>query len=111
LTQRIGILGGGISGVALAAQLGSDVDVLEKATTLGGLCRTVIESGYTFDAAGPHIMFSKNKAVLELMVSVLGDNVHQRRRENRISVGLVVKPVTIPLLRAAIIAATSAQSA
>ena len=29
-------------------------------------------------------MFSKNKEVLQLMVDVLGDNVHQRRRENRI---------------------------
>ncbi len=84
MTAGIGILGGGISGIALASQLGANVEVLEKATTIGGLCRTVIESGYTFDAAGPHIMFSKNKAVLELMVSVLGDNVHQRRRENRI---------------------------
>jgi protoporphyrinogen oxidase len=85
-TERhdIGILGGGISGVALAAHLGDDVDVLEKRAHVGGLCATVIEDGFTFDAAGPHIMFSKNKEVLNLMISVLGDNVHQRRRENRI---------------------------
>ena len=29
-------------------------------------------------------MFSKNKEVLNLMVDALGDNVHQRRRENKI---------------------------
>jgi protoporphyrinogen oxidase len=29
-------------------------------------------------------MFSKNKEVLNLMIEVLGDNVHQNRRENRI---------------------------
>ena len=29
-------------------------------------------------------MFSKNKEVLNLMISVLGENVHQNRRENRI---------------------------
>jgi protoporphyrinogen oxidase len=80
----LGILGGGISGVALAAQLGEQVEVLEKSDVLGGLCGTVVEDGFTFDAAGPHIMFSKNKEVLSLMISVLGDNVHERRRENRI---------------------------
>lgn len=83
---RIGILGGGISGVALAAHLGAGekVELLEAADRLGGLCSTVQEAGFTFDAAGPHIMFSKNKDVLTRMVWVLGANVHQRRRENRI---------------------------
>jgi len=82
--RRTGILGGGISGIALAAQLDENVEVLEKRESLGGLCGTIIENGFTFDAAGPHIMFSKNKDVLNLMISVLGDNVHQRRRENKI---------------------------
>ena len=82
--RRVGILGGGISGIALAAHLDEDVDVLEKRSRIGGLCGSVIDQGFTFDAAGPHIMFSKNKDVLNLMVSVLGDNVHQKRRENKI---------------------------
>ncbi|HEX6179441.1 MAG TPA: FAD-dependent oxidoreductase, partial [Thermoanaerobaculia bacterium] len=82
--RRVGILGGGISGIALASQLGEDVDILEKRSRIGGLCGTIIENGFTFDAAGPHIMFSKNKDVLQRMVAVLGDNVHQKRRENRI---------------------------
>jgi len=81
---HLGILGGGISGVALAAHLGDDVEILEKSHEIGGLCGTIVEDGFTFDAAGPHIMFSKNKEVLNLMISVLGANVHQRRRENRI---------------------------
>jgi protoporphyrinogen oxidase len=83
-TRSIGILGGGISGIALAAQLGDDVEVLEKSARIGGLCGTIVENGFIFDAAGPHILFSKNKEVLNLMISVLGDNVHQNRRENRI---------------------------
>jgi protoporphyrinogen oxidase len=81
---RIGILGGGISGIALAAQLGDDVEVLEKRARIGGLCGSIVDQGFTFDAAGPHIMFSKNKDVLDLMVRTLGDNVHRRRRENKI---------------------------
>jgi protoporphyrinogen oxidase len=78
------ILGGGISGIALAAQLGPDVEVLEKRSRTGGLSGSIIDRGFTFDAAGPHIMFSKNKEVLNLMVSVLGENVHQKRRDNKI---------------------------
>jgi protoporphyrinogen oxidase len=82
--KPLGILGGGISGIALAAHLDLDLDILEKDDRIGGLCATIVENGFTFDAAGPHIMFSKNKEVLNLMISVLGDNVHQNRRENRI---------------------------
>jgi protoporphyrinogen oxidase len=78
------ILGGGISGVALAAHLDDDVELFEKRARVGGLAGSIIDEGFTFDAAGPHIMFSKNKDVLKRMVSVLGENVHQRRRENRI---------------------------
>jgi protoporphyrinogen oxidase len=81
---RIGILGGGISGIALASRLGGDVEVLEKRSRIGGLCGSIVDHGFTFDAAGPHIMFSKNKDVLGRMVEMLGENVHQRRRENRI---------------------------
>src|SRR5438445_3573914 len=86
MTRRssIGILGGGVSGVALAAHLGDDVEVVEKRARIGGLSGSIIDQGFTFDAAGPHIMFSKNKEVLAHMVEVLGDNVHQRRRENKI---------------------------
>jgi len=78
------ILGGGISGVCLAAQLDDNYQLFEKAARLGGLCASVVEHGFTFDAAGPHILFSKNKDVLRQMVEVLGDNVQQRRRENKI---------------------------
>lgn len=84
IRKSIGILGGGVSGIALAAHLGEDVDILEKSAHIGGLCGTIIEDGFTFDAAGPHIMFSKNKDVLNLMIEVLDGNVHQNRRENRI---------------------------
>ncbi|MEO8906349.1 MAG: NAD(P)-binding protein [Polyangiaceae bacterium] len=81
---RVVVLGEGISGVALAAELDENTEVLELRGRTGGRCETISEDGFTFDAAGPHIMFSKNKAVLALMTSVLGDNVAERRRENKI---------------------------
>jgi protoporphyrinogen oxidase len=87
VSSKIGILGGGISGIALAAHLERPWEILEKDAEIGGLCATVEEQGFTFDAAGPHIMFSKNKPVLARMVEVLGENVHQKRRENKIWLG------------------------
>ncbi|HEX9986703.1 MAG TPA: FAD-dependent oxidoreductase [Thermoanaerobaculia bacterium] len=81
----IGILGGGISGIALSSFLDTDdVEIVEKRKRIGGLSGSINEQGFIFDAAGPHIMFSKNKEVLQLMVDTLGENVHQRRRENKI---------------------------
>jgi protoporphyrinogen oxidase len=82
--ELTGILGAGISGLSLCANLTGAFECLEAAPRFGGLCASVIEDGFTFDAAGPHIMFSKNKDVLAYMVGMLGDNVHQRRRENKI---------------------------
>jgi protoporphyrinogen oxidase len=87
VSSPVGILGGGVSGVALAAHLQRPWEILEKDPEIGGLCATVEERGFTFDAAGPHIMFSKNKPVLARMVEVLGENVHQKRRENKIWLG------------------------
>ncbi|HEY4393560.1 MAG TPA: FAD-dependent oxidoreductase [Polyangia bacterium] len=82
--RRVLILGGGISGIALASELDEDVEIVELRERTGGLCETIVENGFTYDAAGPHIMFSKNKAVLQLMVAALGKNVHQKKRENKI---------------------------
>lgn len=83
MTARVGILGGGISGVCLATLL-KDCEVMEKSVRIGGLCGSIIDQGFTFDAAGPHIMFSKNQAVLDYMIGVLGDNVQTRKRDNKI---------------------------
>ena len=82
--MKLGVLGGGISGLSLVANLKADAEILEKADECGGLCSSIVEDGYTFDAAGPHILFSKNKDVLAYMVSVLGENVEKKRRENKI---------------------------
>ncbi len=86
--MRIGILGGGLSAVSLAYFLQEDprvtaIDVLEKESAPGGLCRSYPFAGLYYDV-GPHIMFSKNQDVLDLMVGLLGDNVHKLRRSNKI---------------------------
>jgi len=72
---KIAILGGGISGVALARMLAADghrVVVLEKAERPGGLCKSRSASGFTFDEAGGHILFSKDKRVLQWQLERCG---------------------------------------
>ena len=73
--MKIAILGGGISGVALARMLAADghrVVVLEKAERPGGLCKSRNAGGFTFDEAGGHILFSKNKRVLDWQLQRCG---------------------------------------
>ena len=86
--MKVGILGAGLSGLSLAYLLQENgqidsVELLEKAASAGGLCRSHPFAGIKGDV-GPHILFSKNKAVLDLLVGVLGDNVHQLRRSSKI---------------------------
>ncbi len=73
--MKIAILGGGISGVALARMLAADghrVTVLEKAERAGGLCKSRRYGEFTFDEAGGHILFSKDKQVLDWQLARCG---------------------------------------
>lgn len=73
--MKIAILGGGISGTALARMLaadGDDVTVLERAERAGGLCKSRRYGEFTFDEAGGHILFSKNKTVLDWQLARCG---------------------------------------
>jgi protoporphyrinogen oxidase len=86
--MKIGILGAGLSGISLAYLLQEDqrvgsIELLEMAGKPGGLCRSYPFAGINCDV-GPHIIFSKNAEVLDLMVRLLGDNVHKLRRSSKI---------------------------
>src|SRR5262245_31331341 len=83
MSADVGILGGGISGLSLAAFLRRQAEVLEASERPGGLARTFGRGGFLSDIGG-HIMFSKDQEVLDLMVRTLGDNVERRRRNNKI---------------------------
>lgn len=84
--MRVGILGGGITGVALQRFLDHDSLVLEAGSQPGGLCRTFFKDGFGYDLGG-HILFSKNERVNELVNQLLGGNINQCRRANKILYG------------------------
>lgn len=82
------ILGGGLSAISLAYFLQNnekitEINILEKDSVPGGICRTYIKDGIEYDV-GPHIIFSKDKEVLDLMNGLLGENNEKHRRSNRI---------------------------
>ena len=80
------ILGAGLSGITTAyyLQKKSDDDILliEKEKTPGGLCRSIKKDGYVYDI-GPHILFSKDKEMLQEMLNVL-DEKNDLKRSNQI---------------------------
>ncbi|MDD1669418.1 MAG: FAD-dependent oxidoreductase [Methanomicrobiales archaeon] len=81
------VLGGGLAGVTLARLLherGDEVSVLEKEPETGGLCRSRIEGGFTFDTGGSHVIFSRDEEVLAFMHLVLGENREARDRRTKI---------------------------
>lgn len=86
--MTVGILGGGISGLSLAYFLqyehGIDkYEILEKNSDCGGLCTTFDKNGFKYDIGG-HIMFSSNKEILDFEVGLMGDEIHKKRRSNKI---------------------------
>jgi len=87
---RTAILGGGISGLTLARKLreaGLDVAVFEAAPKIGGLCCSETVDGWTYDVAGGHILYSKEKPVLDWMVAQTEGGCLQRERQTKIRVG------------------------
>jgi protoporphyrinogen oxidase len=83
---KIAILGGGISGCALARMLAADghnVTVLEKTERPGGLCKSRKYGEFTFDEAGGHILFSKDKEVLQWQLDRCGGEAGTQRVDRK----------------------------
>lgn len=81
------IIGGGLAGITTARLLaarGDDVVVLEQEGRIGGLCRSVLVDGFTFDTGGSHIIFSRDLEVLSYIHEVLGNNRGERIRNTKI---------------------------
>ncbi len=81
------ILGAGLSGISTAyflqkSEAFDEITLLEKEERPGGLCRSIRKGDYIYDI-GPHILFSKDKEMLNLMLSVL-DEKNDLKRSNQI---------------------------
>lgn len=86
--MKICILGGGMSAISLAYFLQknssiSSIHIYEKDRKLGGLCRSFNCNGIYYDV-GPHIIFSKHKEILNLMLKLLQNNKNKIKRSNQI---------------------------
>jgi protoporphyrinogen oxidase len=75
------ILGAGLSGLSAAFHLkAKEYRIFEKEQEVGGLCRSVIHDGFTFDHTG-HLLHLSHSYTKELIDALLPDRLirHQRR--------------------------------
>lgn len=82
--MKVGILGGGLAGLAVGNFLKTDFEILERNKDCGGLCRSLREKGFTFDYGGGHIIFTRDEKILKLMLDKLGKNLLRRKRNTKI---------------------------
>ena len=74
------ILGAGATGLSAAYHHGAGSLLLERESAVGGGCRSIEDTGFTFDYGG-HVMASDDPYVQELYRLLLGDNVHWQETE------------------------------
>ena len=76
------IVGGGPAGLSAGLHLDDpDFILADRNSRTGGLCRSIIQDGFTFDHAG-HIFFTTDKYVDGLFRGILADNFHEQQRES-----------------------------
>ena len=91
--KKIGILGGGLTGLVLGSSIKKvAIEILEKEKECGGLCRSFRYKGYTVDKGGAHIIYSKNKDIINYVKKLLSYNLQKNRRNNKVYYkGILVK--------------------
>jgi protoporphyrinogen oxidase len=79
--NKIVILGAGLSGLCAAGRLRCDYEIFEKEERPGGLCRSRVLDGFTFDIAG-HLFHFKERKNLALLTDLLGSNIVEKKRSS-----------------------------
>jgi len=74
------VLGAGLTGLSAAYHLGAPSLVIEREAEVGGLARTHVEDGFTFDCTG-HLLHLKDTRVIALVDAILPGafSRHERR--------------------------------
>jgi protoporphyrinogen oxidase len=91
------ILGGGWAGAVFALELkhnfpNAEVVVLEKSNILGGLLRSICINNHIFDVGGSHVIFSRNRNVLNQMLSFLDKDSISHQRKTYVLLGSIFVP-------------------
>ncbi len=85
------VIGGGLAGLSAAHYLVRygvrDVVVLERRSRFGGLLLSEVINGFTFDAGGSHIVFSRSADVVKEMLSMLDAPIVTHRRNSKVRYG------------------------
>ena len=88
MEKRAIIIGGGwsglLSGIKLLKNGDFKITIMEQddENNRGGLLRSKIINGFTFDVGGPHLIFSRNSEVLNSLVGIMGSNCVKLHRNN-----------------------------
>lgn len=75
---KIAILGAGVSGLSLARFLveggvdPSSLHLFEASPVVGGLCASKTVDGFTYDVAGGHVLYSKDRPAMQWMKDKAG---------------------------------------
>ena len=80
--MRVCIGGGGLAGLSLAyflRELNNNVVLLEAKSEVGGLLKSESINGFMFDIGGAHIIFSRDKNILNFIIDIIGKVVKHRR--------------------------------
>lgn len=80
-SNRIVILGAGLSGLTCAYYLRKDYSIFEKDSRVGGLCRSEKIDGFTFDYTG-HLLHLKKDENKRLIKKLLGKNLFLQKRKS-----------------------------
>src|SRR3990167_7489119 len=86
--KKIVILGAGLAGLSAAFHIereknklkNVDYEIFEKEMKAGGLCRTEVINGFSFDNSG-HLLHLKNEYTRTLIERLLGDNLNLCKRD------------------------------
>lgn len=90
----VAVLGCGWAGVLASGRLASSHSVvcLDKAERLGGLLRSEETDGFTVDIGGSHVLFSRDRELLEKILGLLRDNVIAHERRSHVLLGGTLVP-------------------
>lgn len=89
MTKHVVILGGGLAGLSCGYELtleGHRVTILEREPHVGGMASSFVEDGdeYWCHDFGPHRFHSQDRALIDHVRDILGDNIVTAERLSRI---------------------------